>query len=52
MIGYSAIPEAWSAQVIQVMGRCILSTAGTNLLELADALVELSATTIEEPARV
>ncbi|SDH28713.1 ADP-ribosylglycohydrolase [Sinosporangium album] len=36
--GASAIPAAWRDQVRQVSGRCIATTAGTDLVDLADAL--------------
>ncbi|QEE60300.1 crystallin J1 [Salinibacterium sp. dk2585] len=39
MVGYDAIPSAWREQVEEVRGRCILATAGTNLVQLADDLV-------------
>ncbi|GII92756.1 ADP-ribosylglycohydrolase family protein [Sinosporangium siamense] len=40
--GAAAIPEKWRHQVRQVTGRCIASTAGTDLVELADALYAAS----------
>jgi len=36
--GAAVIPPAWREQVTSVSGRCVTVTAGTNLIELADAL--------------
>lgn len=37
--GTAAIPAEWTDTVRLVRGRCITSTAGTDLIELADAIV-------------
>lgn len=42
MCGFEAMPVEWREQVVRVHGRCILATAGTELLELADGLFERS----------
>lgn len=47
LVGFDAIPEAWAARVVQVHGRCILATAGTDLLDLADRLHDLGAGTTD-----
>ncbi|WP_051866034.1 ADP-ribosylglycohydrolase family protein [Streptosporangium roseum] len=36
--GADVIPRHWRDQVTRVTGRCVASTAGTDLVELADAL--------------
>ena len=40
--GDAAIPPAWRTKVRQVSGVCVTATAGTDLVELADALYEAS----------
>ena len=42
LCGFDAFPAEWTAQVLQVHGRCIIATAGTDLLDLADRLHEAS----------
>jgi ADP-ribosylglycohydrolase len=42
MCGFDAFPSDWTGQVLQVHGRCILATAGTDLIDLADRLYEAS----------
>lgn len=41
--GAEALPRAWRDQVRHVAGRCITATAGTDLIDLADALVARAA---------
>lgn len=41
--GAGALPQAWRDQVQKVTGRCITATAGTDLIELADALLARAA---------
>ncbi|WP_223692031.1 ADP-ribosylglycohydrolase family protein [Leifsonia poae] len=43
LIGYDALPREWSEPVLTVHGRCIVDTAGTDLLDIADRLVDRSA---------
>lgn len=38
--GLAAIPEPWQHRVRSVMGRCVTATAGADLIDLADAIVE------------
>jgi len=42
MCGFDAFPPEWTTQVLEVHGRCILATAGTDLLDLADRLHDAS----------
>ena len=48
MCGLNGLPAEWIAQVSHVHGRCILATAGTDLLDLADRLHDQSAVTSTE----
>lgn len=42
MHGETAIPREWRTKVRQVSGVCVTATAGTDLVDLADALYEAS----------
>lgn len=42
--GYEALPTRWREPVRAVTGRCIADTAGTDLIDTADALVALNMT--------
>lgn len=40
LTGYDALPPEWSDAVRLVHGRCVVDTAGTDLMALSDALVD------------
>lgn len=48
--GHEALPAEWREPVRHVHGRCILDTAGTDLIDLADRLCALAAGRTEEAA--
>ncbi len=51
LIGYDALPATWRDSVRTVTGRCIVDTAGEDLLDIADRLFDHAARRASEETR-